>query len=44
MKTAMNLLKQDQRAAIAAGILVMVTQVIIAGSLMRDAVAPALVP
>jgi len=43
MKTAFHYLKQDQRAAVAAAILVLVTQVIILGSLVRDAVVSGLI-
>lgn len=38
MKMAIKFIRQDQRTAVAAAILVLVTQVIILGSLMRDAV------
>lgn len=40
MKSALCWLRRDQRSAVAAGILVLVTQVIMVGSLVRDWIEP----
>lgn len=44
MKSGTQWLKRESQAPVAAGIMVLVTHVIIMGSLMRDALAPAMTP